>query len=122
MKTLGNIIWLVFGGFFLFLHYLLSGILLCFTIIGIPFGIQVIKMSFIALFPFGKEVILVESGTGCLSVILNILWLILGGFWLALHHLLWGIFFSLTIIGIPFGFQHFKMAKFALFPFGHIIN
>jgi len=122
MNTLGNIIWLVFGGFLLFLHYLLSGLLLCLTIIGIPLGIQIIRMSSIALWPFGKEVIFVESKTGCLYIILNLLWLILGGFWLSLHHLFWGILFSLTIIGIPFGLQHFKMAKFALFPFGQIIN
>ncbi len=122
MNTLGNLIWLIFGGFFLFLHYLFSGFLLCLTIIGIPFGLQIFKMAHIALWPFEKEVIDIDSCNGCLSVLLNILWLILGGFWLAVHHFLWGLFFSITIVGIPFGIQHFKMAKLALFPFGKIVK
>ncbi len=122
MKTLGNIIWLVFGGFLLFLHYIFSGILMCLTIIGIPFGLQIFKIAHIALWPFGKEVVNVDSGSGILSFIMNILWIILGGFWLALHHFFWGIVFSITIVGIPFGIQHFKMARLALLPFGKRIN
>jgi uncharacterized membrane protein YccF (DUF307 family) len=122
MKTLGNIIWVIFGGFFLFIHYIISGILMCLTIIGIPFGIQIFKMSYIALWPFGKEIINIDSGTGCLSMIMNLLWIILGGIWLALHHFLWGILFSITIIGIPFGLQHFKLARVALLPFGKSIR
>ena len=122
MKTLGNIIWLVFGGFLLFLHYILSGILMCLTIVGIPFGLQIFKIAHIALWPFGKEVVNIDSGSGILSFIMNILWIILGGFWLALHHFLWGIIFSITIVGIPFGIQHFKMARLALLPFGKRVN
>ncbi len=122
MKIIGNIIWVVFGGFFLFLHYMISGVLMCLTIIGIPFGIQIFKMSYIALWPFGKEIINVDSGTGCLSIIMNILWIILGGIWLAIHHFFWGILFSITIVGIPFGMQHFKLARVALLPFGKIIK
>ncbi len=118
MKTFGNIIWFVFGGVFLFLHYLIAGILMCLTIIGIPFGIQILKMAHLALWPFGKEVINIDSGSGCLSFLMNIIWILLGGIWLALHHLFWGVLFSITIIGIPFGIQHFKMAKLALLPFG----
>ncbi len=122
MKTLGNIIWFIFGGFFLFLHYLVSGVLMCFTIIGIPFGIQIIKLAHIALWPFGKEVINIDSGTGTLSFLMNIIWIILGGFWLAIHHLFWGVLFSITIIGLPFGLQHFKMASLAFLPFGKKIK
>ena len=122
MKTLGNIIWLVFGGFLLFLHYILSGILMCLTIVGIPFGLQIFKIAHIALWPFGKEVVNIDSGSGILSFIMNILWIILGGFWLALHHFFWGIIFSITIVGIPFGLQPFKMARLALLPFGKRVN
>ena len=122
MKTLGNIIWFIFGGFLLFLHYLLSGILMCLTIIGIPFGFQIFKMAHIALWPFGKEVVNIDSGSGILFFIMNLLWLILGGIWLAVHHFSWGVLFSITIIGIPFGLQHFKMARVALLPFGKEIN
>ncbi len=122
MKTIGNIIWVIFGGFFLFIHYLISGFLMCLTIIGIPFGFQIFKMAYIALWPFGKEIVPVDSGIGFLSIILNILWIIFGGIWLAIHHFLWGILFSITIIGIPFGIQHFKLARIALFPFGKNIK
>lgn len=95
---------------------------MCLTIIGIPFGLQIFKIAHIALWPFGKEVVNVDSGSGILSFIMNILWIILGGFWLALHHFFWGIVFSITIVGIPFGLQHFKMARLALLPFGKRVN
>lgn len=120
MKLLGNIIWFLFGGFFLALEYIIVGILLCCTIIGIPFGWQVIRLSGLALWPFGKEIRRKQQTVGCLSTGMNLLWL-LGGFVLALQHVIVGVFFCITIIGIPFGKQHFKLASIALTPFGREI-
>lgn len=119
MKLLGNVIWLVFGGVELALGYIVTGALLCITIIGIPFGWQLIKLSELALWPFGKEIRQRETGTGCLPLLMNLLWIIIGGFWLSICHLIAGLFFCITIIGIPFGVQHFKLAALILTPFGH---
>ena len=118
MKILGNIIWAVFGGLFLAIQYFISSLLLMITIIGIPFGVQTMKLAGLALWPFGKEVRTKEKGTGCLSTGMNLLWIILGGWLIALEHAFIGIIFFITIIGIPFGKQHFKLAAIALTPFG----
>jgi uncharacterized membrane protein YccF (DUF307 family) len=118
MKILGNIIWLVFGGFAIFLEYILAGLALCITIIGIPFGIQAFKLGMLALWPFGQRIEYMVYAPGCLSTIMNILWLIIGGIWIALTHLLFGILLFITIIGIPWGKQHFKMVSLAITPFG----
>ncbi|MBR3513976.1 MAG: YccF domain-containing protein [Bacteroidaceae bacterium] len=118
MKILGNIIWVVFGGLFLAIQYFISSLLLMITIIGIPFGVQTMKLAGLALWPFGKEVRTKEQGTGCLSTGMNLLWIILGGWLIALEHAFIGIIFFITIIGIPFGKQHFKLAAIALTPFG----
>lgn len=122
MSLLGNIIWLVFGGIWIFLHYLVAGFALCLTIVGIPFGIQVFKMAQLSLWPFGKDVVDRGRGSGCLSVVMNILWFFLGGIWIALHHLLWAIILGITIIGLPFAQQHIKLAGLALTPFGKEIR
>ena len=119
MKLLGNIIWLVFGGIELALGYIFSGALLCLTVVGIPFGWQLFKLSALALWPFGKEVRQKDQGTGCLPLLMNLLWIIIGGFWLAVGHAFLGLVFSVTVIGIPFGLQHFKLAALILTPFGH---
>jgi uncharacterized membrane protein YccF (DUF307 family) len=118
MKILGNIIWLVFGGFAIFLEYILAGLALCVTIIGIPFGIQAFKLGLLALWPFGQKIEYMDYAPGCLSTIMNILWLVIGGIWIALTHLLFGLLLFITIIGIPWGKQHFKMVSLALTPFG----
>ena len=118
MRTIGNIIWVVFGGFFVFLEYLFGGIILCLTIVGIPFGIQTFKLAQLALWPFGKEIEYMDYAPGCLSTILNIIWLLFGGIWIALTHLVFGLLFAITIIGIPFAKQHFKLLSLALAPFG----
>jgi uncharacterized membrane protein YccF (DUF307 family) len=118
MRIIGNIIWLVFGGICIFLEYLIASVLLMITIIGIPFGLQTLKLAFLALWPFGKEVRTVESSSGCLSVIMNVIWILLGGIWICLSHLFWGILLGITIVGIPFAKQHFKLAGLALTPFG----
>lgn len=122
MKILGNIIWLVFGGIIVAVQYFISSIALFVTIIGIPFGLQTIKLGILALWPFGCEIVHKESPHGCLSTVMNIIWFFVGGIWIFLSHLLWGILFSITIIGLPFGLQHFKMAGLALTPFGHDVK
>ncbi len=118
MNTLGNIIWLVFGGILIALEYFVASILLFFTIIGIPFGIQTMKMASVALWPFDKEVVSSGSSNGCLSTLMNLIWIFIGGIWISISHLLFGILFSITIIGLPWGIQHFKLAALALTPFG----
>ena len=121
MKLLGNIIWILFGGLFIALYYFLFGLLLCLTVVGIPFGLQLMKMAGFALWPFGHEVQAGPQDSGCLSVCMNILWIIFGGIEIALTHLGLGVVFCVTVIGIPFGLQHFKMALLALVPFGKTI-
>ena len=118
MRILGNIIWFVFGGVLIFLEYIISGLLLCLTIIGIPFGVQCIKLSLLGLTPFGRTISQGDSGSCCISVLMNIIWILIGGIWIALTHLIFGILFGITIVGIPFAKQHFKLASLALSPFG----
>jgi uncharacterized membrane protein YccF (DUF307 family) len=118
MKILGNIIWLLLGGFLTAMGYLVSSLLLMITIIGIPFGVQTIKLTMLALWPFGKKVIDTDHSSGCLSILMNIFWIIFGGLEICVAHLIFGIILCITIIGIPFGKQHFKMAGLALTPFG----
>lgn len=122
MSTLGNLIWLVFGGFFVFLEYLIAGILLCCTIIGIPFGLQVLKLATLALWPFDKTIGYKPAAPGCLSTIMNVIWILIGGFWIALTHLFFGLLLGITIIGIPWAKQHFKLVSLAFTPFGREIR
>ena len=121
MKFLGNIIWLVFGGLLIAIEYCIASLLLMITIIGIPFGIQTLKIAVLALWPFGKKVVDKGNSGGCLSVSMNIIWILIGGIWISLSHLILGLLFCITIIGIPFGKQHFKMTALALAPFGKTI-
>ncbi len=118
MRIFLNLIWLLFGGIFTFFEYVVSSLLMMITIIGIPFGLQTLKMATLALWPFGKEIITVPARGGCLNVLMNILWIFLGGFWICLSHLGFGLLLLITIIGIPFAKQHFKLAGLALTPFG----
>ncbi len=122
MRTLGNIIWFIFGGVLIALEYFIGGFLLCLTIIGIPFGIQAFKLGILALWPMGRTVVSEDYSGGCLSLIMNIIWILVGGIWIALSHLALGLLFCITIIGIPFGIQHFKLAGLALTPFGKTIE
>ena len=116
MKTLGNIIWIIFGGLEWALALLLSGITLCFTIIGIPLGIQLFKMAGFVIWPFGRKLIL--KPIGGFKLFLNLLWAVLFGWVFALGFVLTGLIFCLTIIGIPFGSQYFKLASFIIMPLG----
>lgn len=121
MSLLGNIIWFVFGGLILGLAYIVFGLLYCLTIVGIPFGYQLMKIGLYAMHPFGKTPIFDPIPMGCLSLVLNIIWIVFGGIELAIAHLVVGVFFCITIIGIPFGLQHFKLAKLAILPFGQAL-
>jgi uncharacterized membrane protein YccF (DUF307 family) len=121
MRLLGNIIWLLFGGLIMALEYFVASFILIITIIGIPFGIQTLKLGLLALWPFGSEVRSIPASTGCLATLMNVLWIFCGGIWICLSHLLFGILFTITIIGFPFGKQHFKLAGLALTPFGREI-
>ena len=118
MKFIGNIFWLLLGGILISIYYAVMGLLFCLTIIGIPFGLQLFTIAGLALWPFGREVVPGPNDTGCLSVVMNIIWIIFGGIEIALLHLGFGIACCLTIIGIPFGLQHFKMMLLAFVPFG----
>jgi uncharacterized membrane protein YccF (DUF307 family) len=118
MSLIGNIIWLIFGGLIVAFEYFLSGLILCATIIGIPFGIQCFKIGILTLMPFGREVRAVPGESGCLSTIFNIVWIFLGGIWIALTHLVFGILLAITIIGLPFAKQHFKLMSLSFAPFG----
>lgn len=118
MKLLGNLIWLLCGGLVTAVEYLLASLGMMITIIGIPFGLQTLKLGVLALWPFGSRVVEGENSGGCLSVLMNVIWILIGGFWIALTHLFFGVLLCITIIGIPFGKQHFKMAGLALTPFG----
>lgn len=115
MGCIGNALWFVFGGILLGLGWLLAGVLWCITIVGIPIGVQCFKFAKLAFFPFGKEI---RYGGGVGSLLLNIVWLLISGIPLALEAALAGVVFCITIIGIPFGVQCFKLAKLALMPFG----
>lgn len=122
MNILLNIIWVVFGGLMIAIEYAISSVLMMITIIGIPFGLQTMKLAVLALWPFGTYIEKERWPSGCLAGIMNIIWWIVGGFAIALTHLGWGILFCITIIGIPFGLQHFKLMKLALLPFGRSVN
>ena len=118
MKLLGNLVWLICGGFITALMYWLAGLIMCITIIGIPFGVQLFKIGTLSLWPFGHELVSTANDGGCLQIIFNILWIVLGWWEIALTHLTFGLILCCTIIGIPWGMQHFKLALASLLPFG----
>ncbi|MDR1408342.1 MAG: YccF domain-containing protein [Tannerella sp.] len=118
MKTLGNILWLIFGGLLTAIEYVFASLILMITIIGIPFGIQTLKLAMLALWPFGNKIVETGNSGGCLSILMNIVWIFIGGIGICLTHFFFGLLLCITIIGIPFGRQHFKMAALALTPFG----
>lgn len=123
MKILGNILWLLFGGLVSAIGYFAASLALAITIIGIPFAMQTIKIGIMTLWPFGSEVVKAEKVDSVLAFIMNIIWIFIAGFWLFLMHLAFGVLLSITIIGLPFGMQHFKLAKISLVPFGkRIVN
>lgn len=119
LSVLFNLIWIVTGGWMTALGFLLVGALCCVTIVGIPLGMQAFKMAGLTLAPFGREVV---YGGGVPSLAANVVWLLVGGWWSAACYLVEGALFCVTIVGIPFGLQLFKMAKLALMPFGATVR
>jgi uncharacterized membrane protein YccF (DUF307 family) len=113
---LGNIVWLVFGGFIAGMEYIISGFLLCLTIIGIPFGLRSIKLGIATFAPFGKKVVDAEHQSP-LKLLFDIVWIVLFGWEIALTHLVFALILALTIVGLPFAKQHMKLISVALFPF-----
>jgi uncharacterized membrane protein YccF (DUF307 family) len=119
MSLLGNIVWLIFGGLIAALLYFIGGIALCLTIIGIPFGLASFKLGAAVITPFGKELGKTSVGTGCLPMVFNVIWILLFGWGIVVSHVVGGALLCLTIIGIPFGLQHFKLIPVALMPFSY---
>jgi uncharacterized membrane protein YccF (DUF307 family) len=118
MNLFGNIIWLIFGGLMAAIGYFIGGLILCITIIGIPWGLQCFKLAGLVLWPFGKKVISDNSSSGCLPVLCNVIWIVFGGWYTALVHVVMGFLLYITIIGIPWGRQHFRLVEISLMPFG----
>ncbi len=119
MSAIGNLLWIFLGGgILIFLGYLLGGVLLCLTIVGIPFGVQLIKLSLLGLAPFGKRVNTVGVASGILPILMNVLWWILGGVEVAIVHLVFAFLMAITVVGLPFASQHIKMLHLSLVPFG----
>ena len=122
MRLIGNLLWLIFGGFEAAMGYFAGSIALAVTIIGLPFAVQTFKLGLLCLWPFGAEVNFTGSPTGCIRIPLNLVWIIFGGLWAFLMHVIFGLLLCITIIGIPFGMQHFKMAGLSLTPFGRDVR
>lgn len=122
MRFIGNVIWLLFGGLAVAIEYFIGTIALMITIIGIPFGLQTIKLGVLAIWPFGSEVVRTDFAGGCLSTLMNIIWFFVAGFWILVTHILFGLLLGITIIGIPWAKQHFKLAGLALTPFGREVR
>lgn len=120
MRFIGNLLWLLFGGLFAAILWVIVGLLLCVTVIGIPFGVQCFKIAGFVLWPFGRDV--VPGNFGVMGAIGNIIWILLCGITLFIIHAVFGVLLCITIIGIPFGKQHFKLAKLAFLPFGATIT
>ena len=122
MKFLGNILWLLFGGILVAVFYYIVGLLMCITFVGIPFGVQLFKFGTYSLWPFGHELINRPGQPGCLSTVMNLIWIVFGWLEIAVIHLVFGLLCCITIVGIPFGMQHFKMIIPAILPFGKEIK
>jgi uncharacterized membrane protein YccF (DUF307 family) len=122
MSLLGNILWLIFGGLLAGLGYILGGFAMCLTIIGIPFGIQSMRLGVATFAPFGKKVVEEPNANGPLQILLNVIWLILFGWEIALAHLVHAAILAVTIVGIPFALQHLKLIPIALLPLGRSLQ
>jgi uncharacterized membrane protein YccF (DUF307 family) len=122
MSLFGNILWLIFGGLIAGLGYILGGLLTCITIVGIPFGIQAMKIGVATFAPFGKQIVELPEANSPLRLILNVIWLVLFGWEIALAHATSALILAVTIIGIPFALQHLKLIPLALLPFGRTLR
>ncbi|KFA91472.1 YccF domain-containing protein [Archangium violaceum] len=121
MRLLLNILWIVLGGWVIWLEYVLGGLLLCLTIVGIPFGMQCFKMAGLGLLPFGKDIV-DAPGASAIGCILNVFWIVVAGIWIFVTHIGLALGLAVTIIGIPFAIQHVKLAMLALAPFGKLVR
>lgn len=119
MSLFGNILWLIFGGLIAGLIYIIAGLILCITLIGIPFGLQSIKLGLATLAPFGKECVPHKNAANLLRIIFSLLWLLTFGWVIALTHLIFAIVLAITLIGIPFAIQHIKLIPISLMPFSY---
>ena len=118
MNFFGNIIWLIFGGLLVALGYIIGGVVLCITIVGMPWGLQCFKLAGLVLLPFGKRVVSDGQEMGCLNIFCNLIWIVCGGLYTAIVHIVMGAILCITVIGIPWGKQHFKLVEISLMPFG----
>ena len=121
LRIIGNILWLLLAGIWMAIAYVIAGVIMFITIIGIPFGIQSFKLAGYALWPFGRVVLQRVDRDPALSCLGNVLWFVLAGLWLAIGHFISGVLLCITIIGIPFGIASFKLAGLALAPFGKTV-
>lgn len=122
MKIIGNLLWWLFGGLEAAIGYFTGSLALAITIIGIPFALQTFKIGLLCLWPFGAEIRRTEGPGGCIRIPMNIIWIVFGGLWAWVTHIFFGILLGITIIGIPFAKQHFKMAGLSLTPFGREVR
>lgn len=123
MSLIGNLLWIILGGgIFVFFFYLVGGLVLCLTVVGIPFGLQCFKLARLGLMPFGSEIADRHTASGCISVLMNIIWVVSGGIELAITHIVFGLLCAVTIIGLPFARQHAKLAALCLSPFGKTVR
>lgn len=124
MRLILNLVWVILGGFLIWLEYVLGGLILCLTVVGIPFGLQCFKLAGLGLLPFGKDVVDDPSavGGGALGLVMNLIWFVVAGVWIFLTHVGLAAGYAVTIIGIPFALQHLKLAVLSLFPFGKSVR
>ena len=122
MRIIGNIFWLLFGGLEAAIGYFTGSLAMAITIIGIPWALQTFKIGLLCLWPFGANIEDDESSSGCIRIPMNIIWFIFGGLWAWICHVFFGLLLCITIIGIPWGKQHFKLAKLSVAPFGKKID
>ncbi len=118
MNFLGNVIWLVFGGFLTGMGYILGGLVVCLTIIGIPFGVQAMKLGIATMTPFGRTIVPTKELEESRFILFNIIWALFFGWEIAVTHLAHAILLAITIVGIPFAKQHIKLIPLSLTPFG----
>lgn len=118
MSLLGNLIWLICGGLWSGILYMLAGALLCLTIIGIPFGLMAFRLGLASMAPFGKRIVDRPDEQGLLHLVFNVVWLLVAGWGIAVSHMVWALILAVTIVGLPFAKQHLKLVPVALLPFG----
>jgi uncharacterized membrane protein YccF (DUF307 family) len=121
VRTLGNILWLVFGGLVMAIGYAIAGVIMFVLIITIPFGVQSFKLASYALWPFGRVVVAREDAGAVMSLVGNVIWFLFAGLWMAIGHVVIACFLAITIIGIPFAIAHLKLARVSVWPFGYSI-